>query len=65
MRRMPWTMYLWPGLPQLWSCGSWGGLALAIAAAILLNLLVLLSFGWSELIGQNLRTTLWAALGVV
>ncbi len=65
MRRMPWTMCLWPGLPQLWSYGSWSGLALAIGAAAVLDLLLLVSFGWSELIGQSLRNTLWAAFGVV
>ena len=64
MRRMPWTMCLWPGLPQVWSCGSWSGLAIAVGAAILLNVLVLVSFGWTELVGNELRITLWAGLGV-
>jgi hypothetical protein len=63
MRRMPWTMCLWPGLPQIWSCGSWGGLTIAVGAAILLNFLLLVSFGWTELIGPDLRTTLWVGLG--
>jgi hypothetical protein len=65
MRRMPWTMCLWPGLSELWSCGSWAGLAIAIGAATLLNVLLLVSFGWSELIGPSLRTTLWLLFGVV
>jgi hypothetical protein len=65
MRRTPWTTYLWPGLPQLWSYGSWSGLALALGAAGLLDILVLVSFGWSELIGPNWRICLWAAFGVV
>ena len=30
-----------------------------------LNLLVLASFGWSELIGPSLRNTLWVVFGVV
>jgi hypothetical protein len=64
MRRMPWTMCLWPGLPQIWSCGSWAGLTAAVGAAILLNLVLFVSFGWTELIGWELRTTLWATLGV-
>jgi hypothetical protein len=64
MRRMPWLMYLWPGLAQLWSYGSWGGLALALGAAVLLNLLLMVSFGWSELIGESLRNTLWVSFGV-
>jgi thioredoxin-like negative regulator of GroEL len=34
-------------------------LALAIGAAAVLDVLLLVSFGWSELIGQNLRNTAW------
>ena len=59
MRRTPWTACLWPGLAQLWSHGSWWGLALAVGAAAVLDVLLLASFGWSELIGQNLRNTAW------
>jgi cytochrome c-type biogenesis protein CcmH/NrfG len=44
--------------------GSWSGLAVALGAAAGLDLLLLASFGWSELIGEGLRNTLWAALGV-
>jgi hypothetical protein len=64
MRRMRWIACFWPGLPQLWMYGSWSGLALAISTAVVLDLLLLVSFGWSELIAQNVRITLWAAFGV-
>lgn len=64
MRRMRWTMYLWPGLPQLWLYGSWSGLFLAISTAAVLDLLLLVSFGWSELIGPGVRSAFWAMLGV-
>jgi len=59
MRRTPWTACLWPGLAQLWPHGSWWGLALAVGAAAALDALLLASFGWSELIGRNLRNTAW------
>jgi hypothetical protein len=65
MRRMPWTVYLWPGLPQTCFLGSWSGLALALGAAAALNAMMLVSFGWTELIGPNLRNTSWVAFGVV
>lgn len=65
MRRMPWATYLWPGLPQLWIRGSWSALGVAVGAAALLNLALLASLVWSELIGPESRTALWAALGVV
>jgi hypothetical protein len=64
MRRTPWTSYLWPGLPQLWSYGSWSGLALALGAAAVFDVLLLASFGWSELIDRNWRIAWWAAFGV-
>jgi len=52
------------GPSTVWSCGSWSGLAVAVGAAILLNVLLLVSFGWTELVGNELRITLWAGLGV-
>lgn len=65
MRRMPWATCLWPGLPQLWVRGSWSALAVAVTGAVLLNLALLGSFGWSELVGPDVRRALWAALGIV
>jgi tetratricopeptide (TPR) repeat protein len=61
---MPWTTCLWPGLPQLWIYGSWTGLALALGTAAGFDLLVLASFGWSELIAPGLRSGVWVAFGV-
>ncbi len=63
MRRVPWAFYLWPGLPQLWLYGSWAGLFLALVSAAVLDLLLLSSFGWSELIADNLRTPVWMSGG--
>ena len=64
MHRMPIATYLWPGLPQLWVHGSWSALAVSIAAAGGVNLALLCTFGWTELIGPNIRTALWAVLAV-
>ena len=64
MRRMRRIACLWPGLPQLWAFGSWSGLFLALVAAILLDLLIWASFGWSELIDENWRIIGWVAFGV-
>lgn len=65
MRRRRWAAYLWPGLPQLWLKGSWGGLAVAVASTALLSLALLASFGWSELIGPGLLRAIWAVLVVL
>lgn len=63
MRRMPWAMYLWPGLPQLWQSGFVTALALATGFAILLNLLLLASFVWVELLNTWQLRMGWLAIG--
>ncbi len=65
MRRMPWATLLWPGLPQLWTRGSWSALGVAVLAAALLNWVLLGTWVWSELIAQGVRSTIWATLGLV
>jgi thioredoxin-like negative regulator of GroEL len=37
---------------------------MALGTAAVLDVLLLATFGWSELIGEGLRTTLWVAFGV-
>ena len=61
MRRMPWAMYLWPGLPQIWLRGNWSALAVSVSAAMLLNLALASSLIWSELVASDVRRGLWAA----
>jgi hypothetical protein len=61
MRRMPWAVYIWPGLPEIWRRGHWTGLAKAVGAALVLNVVLIVSFGWSELIGTGARKLLWFA----
>ena len=63
MRRMPWATYLWPGLPQLWQRGFVAGLVLAAGCAILLNLLLLASFVWVELLSPLHLRLGWLAIG--
>jgi hypothetical protein len=64
MRRMPWAVYCWPGLPQLYEGGSWAALAFAVAAAALLNATLLGSFVWDDLTAGQLRIICWTGLGV-
>ena len=56
--------HLWPGLSQLWAYGSWPGLALALVFAGILNGLMFVSFGWSELIDPGLRNITWGGFGI-
>ena len=65
MRGMAWVTCLWPGLPQLWVRGSWIALAVALAAAGLLNWVLLVSFAWSELVEPDVRRVLWVTLGSI
>jgi hypothetical protein len=65
MRKTLWATYLWPGLPQLWLYGSWWGLAAAILMAGVCDVLLLATFGWSELGRPRLRILTWAAFGAV
>lgn len=65
MVRMPWATYLWPGLPQLWRQGLWWGLALAVGFGVLLNLLVMASFVWVELLGSGTLKFAWLAMSVL
>lgn len=65
MRRMPWATYLWPGLPQLWFSGFWSGLVLATGFAVLLNLMLLASFVWAELLNPLDLRLGWLAIGAL
>jgi tetratricopeptide (TPR) repeat protein len=65
MVRMPWIPYLWPGLPQLWYGGLWSGLALAVGSAVLLNVLLLATFVWVELLSPSYLRYAWLGTGAL
>jgi hypothetical protein len=65
MPKCHWTLFLWPGLPRLWLRGNWTSLMVAVAAAAALSAALVLSFGWSELLGPEMRTAVWSSLGAV
>ncbi len=60
-----WVSVAWPGLPQLWLRGDPVALVLALAFAVLLNLAIVTSLVWTELIDPLHRNALWAAVGIV
>jgi hypothetical protein len=64
MRRTRWMILCWPGLAQVWTRGSWAGLGVAVSAAVLVNLAILGTMVWSELLPADLRSAVWIAVAV-
>jgi len=56
---------VWPGLPWLWLRGSRSGLLLALAFAVTLDVAILVTFIWSELVGLEFTIALWTAAAAV
>jgi tetratricopeptide (TPR) repeat protein len=61
MRKPPWATCIWPGLPYLWLDGAWSGLGLALAAAVLLDVLLLSTLLWVEWFDPWVVKSGWAA----
>jgi tetratricopeptide (TPR) repeat protein len=65
MRKIPWPLLVWPGLPQLWREGAWGALLLALGAAWLLDVLLLSTLVWHEWLSPVVRFVGWTSLIVI
>lgn len=52
---------VWPGLPWLWLRGSVGGLVLALAFAVLLDMAIVTTWIWSELFDLQVSLGIWTA----
>jgi hypothetical protein len=52
--------WIWPGLIPLWLEGSWSGVLLAVGFAGLLNLLLLASLVWEDLLSLAWLISGWA-----
>jgi tetratricopeptide (TPR) repeat protein len=59
---MPWRIYLWPGLTQVYRRGAWSALGVAVGFTALLNLALASSLLWSELLTPPVRNTVWGAV---
>jgi hypothetical protein len=62
VRILRWIAVLWPGLPQLWLRGDWSSLLLAVGFSALLNLAVVATWGWTELLTWPLLSVAWAGV---
>jgi hypothetical protein len=57
-----WITILWPGLPQLWLRGQWSALGLAIGFSALVNIAILATWGWTELLEPLWMWTAWSGV---
>ena len=50
---------IWPGLPWLWLRGSIGGLVIALAFAVLLDMAILTTWIWSDVVDLQISIGIW------
>lgn len=62
MPTLRWIAVLWPGLPQLWLRADPSSLLLAAGFSALLNLAVIATWGWTELLTWPLLAVAWAGV---
>jgi hypothetical protein len=65
MTMLRWITVLWPGLPQLWLRGEVSALGLAIGFSALLNLSILSTWGWTELLSLPLLLVAWCGVALI
>ncbi len=65
MQSSTYIICLWPGLPRLWIRGDWVALAVAVAFAAALNLALVASFIWPNLLPDSLTLAGWIVLGTI
>ena len=56
---------IWPGMPWLWLRGSFAGLVLALAFALALDVAVVTTWIWSELVDFRLSMALWTGTAAI
>ena len=56
---------VWPGLPWLWLRGSLAGLVLAVAFAVTLDVALITTFIWPDLVELSFILAVWTAAAIV
>ena len=65
MRAARYLTLFWPGLPWLWLRGSMPGLVVALGFAVTLDIAMLTTWIWSDLVDLPARLALWAATAAI
>lgn len=56
---------VWPGMPWLWLRGSRSGLVLALAFAVTVDVAIVTTWVWSELVGMGVTIGLWTGAAAI
>lgn len=56
---------LWPGGTLLWREGAWLGLMLAVGFAVLLDLALLTTWIWTDVVSSAVRDAAWVMIGAI
>ncbi|MFN9367616.1 MAG: tetratricopeptide repeat protein [Planctomycetia bacterium] len=56
---------IWPGMPWLWLRGSRSGLALAVAFAVIIDVAIVTTWIWSELVGIGVTIGFWTGAAAI
>lgn len=56
---------VWPGMPWLWLRGSRSGLVLALAFAVTVDVAIITTWVWSELVGMGVTIGLWTGAAAI
>lgn len=65
MRWGPTILCGWPGLARLWTKGHWPSLWIAIGFSLLVNLALISTFVWPQLLGDSFPIVAWPLISVV
>lgn len=65
MHALRFITILWPGLPWVWLRGSLPGLVVAVAFAVTLDVAVLTTWIWTDLVDLPFRLATWAGVAAI
>ncbi len=65
MRRPSFVLRLWPGGTLLWQDGAWYGLVLAVGFGVLLDLALLTTLIWTDVVDASVRAAAWFLIAVI
>lgn len=65
MATLRYLTILWPGLPWVWLRGSLGGIVLALAFAVTLDVAMITTWIWTDLVDLPFKIAAWAGTAAI